>query len=37
MEVAQLIYRGRGMYTHPETGIEVSGDDKDRRLYHFGF
>ncbi|MBD2439089.1 helicase-related protein [Nostoc sp. FACHB-110] len=32
MEVAQLIYRGRGMYTHPETGIEVSGDDKDRRL-----
>jgi hypothetical protein len=32
MEVAQLIYRGRGMYTDPETGIEVSGDNKDRRL-----
>jgi hypothetical protein len=32
MEVAQLIYRGRGMYTDPETGMEVSGDDKDRRL-----
>ncbi|BAY77229.1 helicase domain-containing protein [Nostoc linckia NIES-25] len=32
MEVAQLIYRGRGMYTNPETGMEVSGDNKDRRL-----
>ncbi|MEH2353947.1 helicase-related protein [Nostoc sp.] len=32
MEVAQLIYRGRGMYTDPETGKEVSGDNKDRRL-----
>ncbi|MEJ6484532.1 helicase-related protein [Nostoc punctiforme UO1] len=32
MEVAQLIYRGRGMYTDPETGTEVSGDNKDRRL-----
>ncbi|MDF5706138.1 MAG: helicase [Nostoc sp. S4] len=32
MEVAQLIYRGRGMYTHPETGMEVSGDNKVRRL-----
>jgi hypothetical protein len=32
MEVAQLIYRGRGMYTDPETGMEVSGDNKDRRL-----
>ncbi|MEH2413724.1 helicase-related protein [Nostoc sp.] len=32
MEVAQLIYRGRGMYTDPETGMQVSGDYKDRRL-----
>ncbi|MDA0212080.1 MULTISPECIES: helicase-related protein [Desertifilum] len=32
MEVAQLIYRGRGMYTHPETGEPASGDDKARRL-----
>ncbi|MEH1792171.1 helicase-related protein [Nostoc sp.] len=32
MEVAQLIYRGRGMYADPETGMEVSGDGKDRRL-----
>ncbi|MHC5729946.1 MAG: helicase-related protein, partial [Nostoc sp.] len=32
MEVAQLIYRGRGMYPNPETGMEVSGDHKDRRL-----
>ncbi|WP_242051694.1 helicase C-terminal domain-containing protein [Nostoc sp. FACHB-280] len=32
MEVAQLIYRGRGMYTHPETGLPVSGDNKARRL-----
>lgn len=32
MEVAQLIYRGRGMYTNPETGSQVSGDSKDRRL-----
>ncbi|ACC84592.1 helicase-related protein [Nostoc punctiforme] len=32
MEIAQLIYRGRGMYTNPETGMEVSGDNKDRRL-----
>ncbi len=32
MEVAQLIYRGRGMYTDSETGLQVSGDDKNRRL-----
>ncbi|MBD2500693.1 helicase C-terminal domain-containing protein [Anabaena azotica] len=32
MEVAQLIYRGRGMYLDPETGMEVSGDNKPRRL-----
>ncbi|MEQ8467884.1 helicase-related protein [Coleofasciculus sp. E1-EBD-02] len=32
MEVAQLIYRGRGMYTHPETETKVSGDDQARRL-----
>ncbi|HLO87235.1 MAG TPA: helicase-related protein [Nostocaceae cyanobacterium] len=32
MEVAQLIYRGRGMYTDPETKEQVSGDDKSRRL-----
>ncbi|BAZ51033.1 helicase domain-containing protein [Nostoc sp. NIES-4103] len=32
MEVAQLIYRGRGMYTDPETRKEVSGDYKARRL-----
>ncbi|MBE9199361.1 MULTISPECIES: helicase-related protein [unclassified Nodularia (in: cyanobacteria)] len=32
MEVAQLIYRGRGMYTDPETKTLVSGDDKARRL-----
>ncbi|WP_445627212.1 helicase [Nostoc sp. DSM 114167] len=32
MEVAQLIYRGRGMYIDSETGMEVSGDNKDRRL-----
>jgi len=32
MEVAQLIYRGRGMYTDSETGLQVSGDNKNRRL-----
>lgn len=32
MEVAQLIYRGRGMYTNPETQEEVSGDHKARQL-----
>lgn len=32
MEVAQLIYRGRGFYTDPETGQQVSGDDQARRL-----
>ncbi|MBW4429501.1 MAG: helicase [Nostoc desertorum CM1-VF14] len=32
MEVAQLIYRGRGMYTDPETKKLVSGDDKARQL-----
>ncbi|HEY9690905.1 MAG TPA: helicase-related protein [Oculatellaceae cyanobacterium] len=32
MEIAQLIYRGRGMYTHPETGEKVSGDNKARQL-----
>jgi hypothetical protein len=32
MEIAQLIYRGRGSYKDPETGGEVSGDDADRRL-----
>jgi hypothetical protein len=32
MEVAQLIYRGRGMYTDPETGTQVSGDNTARQL-----
>lgn len=32
MEVAQLIYRGRGMYTDSETGLQVSGDDRNRTL-----
>lgn len=32
MEVAQLIYRGRGMYTDPETGKQVSGDNTARQL-----
>lgn len=31
MEIAQLVYRGRGSY-HDETGAEVSGDDVPRRL-----
>ncbi|SMF94308.1 Helicase conserved C-terminal domain-containing protein [Methylomagnum ishizawai] len=31
MEIAQLIYRGRGMY-HDEEGREVSGDDVPRHL-----
>ena len=31
MEIAQLIYRGRGLY-HDEQGNEVSGDDIPRRL-----
>jgi hypothetical protein len=32
MEVAQLIYRGRGLYTDAVTGQKVSGDHKARRL-----
>lgn len=32
MEVAQLFYRGRGMYTDPETGAQVSGDNIARQL-----
>jgi hypothetical protein len=32
MEVAQLIYRGRGFYTDTVTGQKVSGDHKARRL-----
>ncbi|HCF28705.1 MAG TPA: helicase [Cyanobacteria bacterium UBA11049] len=32
MEVAQLIYRGRGMYTDPETKAQVSGDNTARQL-----
>ncbi|MDJ0621009.1 MAG: helicase-related protein [Calothrix sp. MO_192.B10] len=32
MEVAQLIYRGRGMYTAPETKELISGDNKSRQL-----
>lgn len=32
MEVAQLIYRGRGYYTDQETGDKRSGDNKARRL-----
>lgn len=32
MEVAQLIYRGRGMYTDPDSGTQISGDAKSRQL-----
>lgn len=32
MEVAQLIYRGRGLYTDATTGKVVSGDTKARQL-----
>jgi hypothetical protein len=32
MEVAQPIYRGRGIYTDPETGAAVSGDNIARQL-----
>lgn len=32
MEVAQLIYRGRGRYMDPDTGEMVSGDDLPRTL-----
>ncbi len=32
MEVAQLIYRGRGTYTDLETGEQVSGDNTARQL-----
>jgi hypothetical protein len=32
MEIAQLIYRGRGLYTDPATGQQVSGDHACRRL-----
>jgi hypothetical protein len=32
MEIAQLIYRGRGQYTHPETGEKCSGENISRRL-----
>ena len=32
MEVAQLIYRGRGGYQDPVTGARISGDDQPRRL-----
>ncbi|MBR8831304.1 MAG: hypothetical protein N5P05_001507 [Chroococcopsis gigantea SAG 12.99] len=32
MEVAQLIYRGRGYYEDEKTGEKVSGDECDRRL-----
>jgi hypothetical protein len=32
MEIAQLIYRGRGMYHDAVTGEEVSGDSVPRRL-----
>jgi hypothetical protein len=32
MEVAQLIYRGRGRYTDPQTGKLRSGEDIERRL-----
>ncbi|MBP0012333.1 MAG: helicase [Roseofilum sp. SBFL] len=32
MEIAQLIYRGRGMYTDPETQEQVSGDNTARQL-----
>jgi hypothetical protein len=32
MEIAQHIYRGRGLYTDPATGQKVSGDHACRRL-----
>jgi hypothetical protein len=32
MEIAQHIYRGRGLYTDPATGQKVSGDHISRRL-----
>lgn len=32
MEIAQLIYRGRGQYTHPETGEKCSGENIPRRV-----
>jgi hypothetical protein len=32
MEIVQLIYRGRGLYTDPATGQKVSGDHACRRL-----
>lgn len=32
MEVAQLIYRGRGTYTDSGTGVELSGDLNDKQL-----
>ena len=32
MEVAQLIYRGRGLYTDVVTGKSVSGDTRPRQL-----
>lgn len=32
MEVAQLIYRGRGFYQDPQTGETVDGDRRPRRL-----
>jgi hypothetical protein len=32
MELAQLIYRGRGQYRDPESGQRLSGDDQPRRL-----
>jgi hypothetical protein len=32
MELAQLIYRGRGGYVHPETGKWTDGDNVPRRL-----
>jgi len=32
MEIAQLIYRGRGQYTHPETGEKCSGENISRRV-----
>lgn len=32
MEIAQLIYRGRGQYHHPETGEKCSGETIPRRI-----
>lgn len=32
MEVAQLIYRGRGFYQDPQTGETIDGDRRPRRL-----